>query len=836
MATRPIAADILDSRRDDWTITDDGVNRGKVTTWPAPVLSPYDTTPAMGPASKLTRSGLPDAYAFLRGRLDAPKLSWEDFPDRDLPNVPMADAMGIPQYRAVPKPPTSFAYDVPGVDRYEAGMVMGGADAAMLVNFLRRTDAGALDAWSGFSGQECRMLLDEAGALSTAEYTLAKKLYDQCLEEKKHSPRVKVGFGYQERQCKPPEAYRSGGDGGLFGVVGKAIGSAATTVGSGVASVAKGIATPVAALATSPLKLASDIASGKNVFQSLKDTVKRDLSSAKELAPYVQAVISVVPGVGQGVNAAIAAGAALAQGQPITSALISGLKGALPGGPVAAQAFDTVYAVARGQNLGEAALQALVNNAPGGEVGKQAAQAAIAVAKGQNLQQAAIAAAKGATLKLLPGGSPAIVKDIATKVASGDNVLGAVKTAVGSQVMANFSPVARGVLDNVGPRVGGSLGAVLPTLLPIEARMVAQTLLQNPSLRSMKVEDLARKMGVSTHTIRDGMGAVIQAAQKSGGASVPSLSQARDVASRIPIGASFDNALASLGSKSAPKTYNHNVASPASAAARLRRTGSIFQALSARGLDAGALDPKTMPTIRRGSKGEPVKAWQKIINVVADGDFGPNTEAATKVFQTKNKLVADGIVGEKTWLAGIVNVASTTPVTIPGTSIPMSVPPPATTAPIIAANMPVIRKGSTGAAVKTWQMYLNLTADGIFGPQTENATKAFQTKNGLVADGVVGKNTWGKAMGGTASSPPVITIPGLPPVSLPPVVTSPPMPTNPPGQPPPPPPITTTPPGTPPVVMPPPTTTGGGSGLLVGGAVILGGLLLMGMGSRKKIA
>jgi hypothetical protein len=58
-------------------------------------------------------------------------------------------------------------------------------------------------------------------------------------------------------------------------------------------------------------------------------------------------------------------------------------------------------------------------------------------------------------------------------------------------------------------------------------------------------------------------------------------------------------------------------------------------------------------TIRRGSTGAVVVAWQKLIHVVADGDFGPKTEAATKTWQDGHGLVADGIVGPKSWAAAL---------------------------------------------------------------------------------------------------------------------------------------------------------------------------------------
>lgn len=66
--------------------------------------------------------------------------------------------------------------------------------------------------------------------------------------------------------------------------------------------------------------------------------------------------------------------------------------------------------------------------------------------------------------------------------------------------------------------------------------------------------------------------------------------------------------------------------------------------------------------------------------------------------------------------------------------------------------MKTLRSGSSGSDVKRWQLFLigqgyELgTADGKFGPRTEQATIAFQTKQKLTADGVVGNNTVAKAM------------------------------------------------------------------------------------------
>lgn len=56
--------------------------------------------------------------------------------------------------------------------------------------------------------------------------------------------------------------------------------------------------------------------------------------------------------------------------------------------------------------------------------------------------------------------------------------------------------------------------------------------------------------------------------------------------------------------------------------------------------------------------------------------------------------------------------------------------------------MKTIRQGSRGADVATLQKKLNLNADGIFGPKTEEAVKLFQKANGLSVDGIVGAKTW----------------------------------------------------------------------------------------------
>ena len=61
-----------------------------------------------------------------------------------------------------------------------------------------------------------------------------------------------------------------------------------------------------------------------------------------------------------------------------------------------------------------------------------------------------------------------------------------------------------------------------------------------------------------------------------------------------------------------------------------------------------------MTTLKRGMKGAGVRHMQRMLvalgyDVLADGDFGPETEAAVRRFQRSRMLDDDGIVGTSTW-------------------------------------------------------------------------------------------------------------------------------------------------------------------------------------------
>lgn len=156
------------------------------------------------------------------------------------------------------------------------------------------------------------------------------------------------------------------------------------------------------------------------------------------------------------------------------------------------------------------------------------------------------------------------------------------------------------------------------------------------------------------------------------------------------------------------------------------------------------------PTLQIGATGTAVKDLQELLlqrvgvgGLSADGDFGEITQLAVKVFQQRNFLESDGIVGPKTWEV-LLNGGSD--------------------------HLPILRRGSQGPLVESLQRAMTLgtktgplneaqsiigtrgyyfgTIDGDFGPMTEQAVKLFQQnppfRNPSLrpVDGIVGPTTW----------------------------------------------------------------------------------------------
>ena len=65
----------------------------------------------------------------------------------------------------------------------------------------------------------------------------------------------------------------------------------------------------------------------------------------------------------------------------------------------------------------------------------------------------------------------------------------------------------------------------------------------------------------------------------------------------------------------------------------------------------------------------------------------------------------------------------------------------------------LLKKGDNNDNVKLLQQKLGIEPIGNFGPKTEEAVKAFQTKHGLTSDGIVGDGTWAKIMNAGSVAP-----------------------------------------------------------------------------------
>lgn len=159
-----------------------------------------------------------------------------------------------------------------------------------------------------------------------------------------------------------------------------------------------------------------------------------------------------------------------------------------------------------------------------------------------------------------------------------------------------------------------------------------------------------------------------------------------------------------------------------------------------------------------GAGGNDVQILQTQLNRIANnypaipkidpinGVFGPSTAEAVQVFQEVFGLPQTGVVDKATWYrikyiyTSVKNLAELGSEGLRLEDVALPYPR-------------LLQEGMRGTAVASIQYYLRVIAayndfippiavDGIFGPETTQAVKAFQTYSGLTADGIVGRNTW----------------------------------------------------------------------------------------------
>jgi peptidoglycan hydrolase-like protein with peptidoglycan-binding domain len=125
------------------------------------------------------------------------------------------------------------------------------------------------------------------------------------------------------------------------------------------------------------------------------------------------------------------------------------------------------------------------------------------------------------------------------------------------------------------------------------------------------------------------------------------------------------------------------------------------------------------------SQGRQVEMLQEALGIGVDGVYGEETEAAVRSFQARHGLAVDGIVGPAT-IAALRSGAHAS-----GAGVRRD-----------AVNISSEEGGSSSDGVARLQGALHLSADGVFGPETEAAVRRLQARHGLTVDGIVGPATW----------------------------------------------------------------------------------------------
>jgi len=191
------------------------------------------------------------------------------------------------------------------------------------------------------------------------------------------------------------------------------------------------------------------------------------------------------------------------------------------------------------------------------------------------------------------------------------------------------------------------------------------------------------------------------------------------------------------------------------------RIKSIYNAvkgvgeLLGEGLTISETDRVFPRVLQRGDTGEAVQNLQYFLallsyfddalpQVLINGDFDERTEQAVRAFQQQQGLSVDGIVGRATWNAIVQafnqlraslaeNVTDVFPYLYPGF---------------------FLTPGQRNEEVRLLQQLLNraaqnpragispVDADGVFGPATEAAVRAIQSRVGIRVTGTVGPVTW----------------------------------------------------------------------------------------------
>jgi hypothetical protein len=208
------------------------------------------------------------------------------------------------------------------------------------------------------------------------------------------------------------------------------------------------------------VNMVNNIAEGVRLDKVISRCVE---DAAKNVRDYGPMIVSLVPGIGTGISAAIAGGLALAQGKPIDEALENAAIGALPGGPFIQSASHACVAAARGQPIEQVVLEGIPISPEEQQGILMALQLAQDVAQGKAVKDALIHAADSG-LSVLPDDIRKAVQ-VGTALAQGEKL----QKIMIAQIPTLVAP--GGPLENMGQQVAAqnSIAAGARNLVAAEA-------------------------------------------------------------------------------------------------------------------------------------------------------------------------------------------------------------------------------------------------------------------------------------------------------------------------------------------------------------------------------
>ena len=199
-----------------------------------------------------------------------------------------------------------------------------------------------------------------------------------------------------------------------------------------------------------------------------------------------------------------------------------------------------------------------------------------------------------------------------------------------------------------------------------------------------------------------------------------------------------------------------------------KKVGGAKGGVSSGGGTSGGSESRTYKTVAYGKtlgkydKGDPVKDWQDFLvsqghKLKVDGYFGDDTVKATKSYQKKAGVDADGMAGPDTISKAAKDgfkwkrkpKAGSKPKTPDAPKFPF---PKGHWMGVESSN-PKNHSGyhaKDRAGIKVWQSRMKargwtITVDGRFGPQSERVAKQFQRQVKVAQDGLVGEVTFAKS-------------------------------------------------------------------------------------------